>query len=265
VAVWEGVSPEVKEFTIYVAGLTNVFREEYVPGSFIRTATAFRPKELRLNFRREGGEMRFVPPAEWVFRKGLLGHKQPPGKGEDIQKQRELYLKAIAQAQLEWEQAGDAALKRDAVKRALRQIDDSLRDLRRHTGSEQAELEALDEIERGLKELHRQRQDQRKELEKLQGLWLPKKMVFGGDAVPIQIVGSLSPPSAVAILGDRYLTRAGKDPQQVPTIRLHPERKPAGIDFHIDGKVIRATYELQGDMLRIRVGDSELTYQRKPL
>jgi hypothetical protein len=83
--------------------------------------------------------------------------------------------------------------------------------------------------------------------------------------VPIQIVGSLSPPSAVAILGDRYLTRAGKDPQQAPIIRLHPDRKPAGIDFHIGGRVIRATYELQGDTLRIRIGDSELTYQRKPL
>jgi RNA polymerase sigma factor (sigma-70 family) len=267
-AIWEGVPPEVKEFTIYVAGLTNVFREEEIPGMLLRTWTWRSPKELRLHFRREGQEMRFVPPAEWVFREKSLAAqrgKQSPKEAKNYEKQLQLYLKTLSEARLEWEKSGDAALKRDAVKRALRQIDDGLRDLLRHTGSEQAELEALDEIERGLKELRRQRQDQRKELEKLQGLWLPKKLVFGGDAVPIQIVGSLSPPSAVAILGDRYLTRAGKDPKQVPTIRLHPDRKPAGIDFHIGGKVLRATYELQGDTLRIRIGDSELTYQRKPL
>jgi RNA polymerase sigma factor (sigma-70 family) len=177
--------------------------------------------------------------------------KRPPPKAKDYEHQLRHYLKVLSQAQLEWEQSADAALKRDAVTRVLRQIDEGLRDLRRHTGSEQAELEALDEIERGLKELRRQRQDHRQELEK--------------HAVPLPIVGSLSPPSAVAILGDRYLTRAGKDPQQVPTIRLHPDRKPAGIDFHIGGRVLRATYELQGDTLRIRIGDSELTYQRKPL
>jgi RNA polymerase sigma factor (sigma-70 family) len=267
-AIWEGVPPDVKELTIYVAGLTNVFRAEEIPGTLVWTGTWHSPKELRLHFRREGQEMRFVPPAEWVFREkplAALRGKQPPRKAEDVEKQLILYLKALSQAHAELGQAMDAARKRDAVTRALRQIDDGLRALRRHTGSEQAELEALDEIERGLKELRRQRQDQRKALEKLQGLWLPKKLVFGGDAVPIQIVGSLSPPSAVAILGDRFLTRAGKDPQQVPTIRLHPDRKPAGIDFHIGGKVLRATYELQGDTLRIHIGDSALTYQRKPL
>jgi uncharacterized protein (TIGR03067 family) len=114
--------------------------------------------------------------------------------------------------------------------------------------------------------LRRQRQDQRQEREKLQGLWVPKKLEFGGTAVPPELWGgTLSPPSAVAILGDRFLTRASKDPQRVPTIRLHPHRKPAEIEFHIGARVLRATYELQGDTLRIRIGDSTLTYRRHKL
>jgi uncharacterized protein (TIGR03067 family) len=59
----------------------------------------------------------------------------------------------------------------------------------------------------------------------------------------------------VAILGDHFLTRAGKDLERVPTLRLYPHLQPAGIDFRVGGKVIRGVYELQGDTLRICIGD----------
>ena len=299
-ALWADVPADVKALTITVSGLTNTWQREVVPGTKRNssTVTVLR-KVLQLHFRREGKEMRFVPPAEWVFRESpravTSGQQQPPRRAEKAEKMREIYLRALSEAheawirkkaedakiarelylrelseaRAAWEQAGVQEFKKSAIQKALRQIDEGLRDLRRHMGSEQAELRALDEMMRSLellKSLRRLREDQHKGLEKLEGLWMPKKVEFGSSKLPLEILGgSLSPPSAVAILGDRFLTRTGKDLQKIPTIRLHLGRRPAGIDFHVGGKVIRATYELQGETLRIRIGDSELTYQRKQL
>jgi RNA polymerase sigma factor (sigma-70 family) len=265
-AIWPDVSADVQGFTLYVAGLTNRFRVEEVQGLFMLTWTSGRREELRLRFRREGDAMRFVPPAEWIFR--AQREVAPPTERKDEETKRlELYYRHLGLAQAEWERYHKAAaLRKDAVQKAVRQIDEGLRDLRRLTDDERAEMEALDEIERALKDLRWQRQDQRKEREKLQGLWVPKKLEFGATAVPPELWGgTLSPPSAVAILGDRFLTRAGKDPRRVPTIRLDPHSKPARIEFHIGGQIHRATYELQGDTLRIRLGDSTLTYRRQKL
>src|SRR5262249_26263871 len=152
----------------------------------------------------------------------------------------------------EWEEAAEAARRKEAVTKALRFLNESLR---QHAGDEPAERAAADEIERLLKVLRRRQEDRRKELERLQGLWAPKKMEFAGGAVLLEILGpSLKPPSAVAIIGDRFLTRAGTDPERVPTLRVYPGLKPAGIDFRVGGKVIRGVYELQGDTLRICIG-----------
>jgi hypothetical protein len=59
VAFWEGVDPDARGFTIFVSGLSNAWSA---------AGDAVRRKVLKLTFKRAGGGMTQVGPAEWVYR-----------------------------------------------------------------------------------------------------------------------------------------------------------------------------------------------------
>jgi hypothetical protein len=61
IATWEGIDPRVKEFSIYVQGLTNAYRWEDVPGRYkkgdaLGTGRYLSRKTLQLNYWRPGEE-----------------------------------------------------------------------------------------------------------------------------------------------------------------------------------------------------------------
>jgi RNA polymerase sigma factor (sigma-70 family) len=296
VAFWEGVPAGAKHFTLFVSGLSNGWVQMQGPDDK-PGPVAVRRKTLQLNFKRVGDEMRFVPPAQWIYRATQLRAPEVKGerKGKDAEKpapedllqqarDREKVLRQyrswLERKRTEQEQLAARNLKKAALKDVAATIESALEQLREQAGGALTEREALDEIERLVKELRQRRQKQREALDKLQGVWALKKLVSAGGPVPPEVVPlPVAPPSAVAILGDRFLTRAGTDPERVPTLRLHPHLQPAGIDFRVGGKVIRGVYELQGDTLRIGLGDGVtrpagwdprdghtlLIYQRKKL
>jgi RNA polymerase sigma factor (sigma-70 family) len=255
-AIWQGVPPEAKRFTVFVSGLTNGLMVVDRSGSIPPAASELRRKVLQLAFKRHGDRMVFVPPAVWIYRMAQVLPKPPPRTMEQEKAQRELYFKALSEAQAELERAASMALRKEALKRALRQVELGLRELRDQFADPKAEEDALAEVERIAKEFRRQRAQQSKELEKLQGLWLLKKLELAGGPVPPELaLAPLTSPSAVAILGDRFLTRASKQVEKLPRIRVYAETKPHGIDFRIGARIIRGRYELQGDTLRIWIGD----------
>ena len=78
VAMWDDVNPDSNRYSIFVSGLSN--------GWSIDDNKVVRRKTLQLNFRRVGDrylmdsrEIRFVPPAEWMYRATSLA---PPGEEE---------------------------------------------------------------------------------------------------------------------------------------------------------------------------------------
>lgn len=88
VAIWDDVDPDSNRFSIFVSGLSNGWSETdpVKPGG----PPVIRRKTLQLNFRRigdrfqmESSEIRFQPPAEWVYRASDLVPNAPiEEKGE---------------------------------------------------------------------------------------------------------------------------------------------------------------------------------------
>jgi hypothetical protein len=91
VAIWDDVHPDANRYSIFVSGLSNGWSvTDPIPPE---TKPVVRRKTLQLNFRRLGDryqmkseEIRFVPPAQWIYRgsqlevKGLPQAPQPPPK-----------------------------------------------------------------------------------------------------------------------------------------------------------------------------------------
>jgi hypothetical protein len=80
VATWDDINPDANRFSIFVSGLSN--------GWSIDDNKVVRRKTLQLNFRRIGDrylmdsrEIRFVPPAEWLYRASPL--TAPGGKPKE--------------------------------------------------------------------------------------------------------------------------------------------------------------------------------------
>lgn len=76
VAIWDDVSPQVTRYSIFVNGLSN--------GWSVDDRDVVRRKTLQLNFRRVGDQfrqdardIRFVPPAEWIYRASTLKAPEP--------------------------------------------------------------------------------------------------------------------------------------------------------------------------------------------
>lgn len=72
VAIWDDIDPDANRFTIFVSGLSNGWSLAEIPPD---NKQVVRRKTLQLNFKRLGdrnfqhaGEIRFVPPIEWVYR-----------------------------------------------------------------------------------------------------------------------------------------------------------------------------------------------------
>lgn len=88
VAIWEDIDPEANRFSLFVSGLSNGWSLAEIPPD---NKQIVRRKTLQLNFKRLGeryyqrsGEIRFVPPVEWVYRAtnvtvpGELAPAKPP-------------------------------------------------------------------------------------------------------------------------------------------------------------------------------------------
>ena len=84
VAMWDDVNPDSNHYSIFVSGLSN--------GWSMDDNKVVRRKTLQLNFRRVGDryfmdsrEIRFVPPAEWMYRATSMtppGEEEKPKEGE---------------------------------------------------------------------------------------------------------------------------------------------------------------------------------------
>jgi hypothetical protein len=83
VAIWDDVDPESNRYSIFIAGLSNGWSvTDPIPPD---TKPVVRRKTLQLNFRRVGDkyqmrseEIRFVPPAQWLYRGARLEIKGLP-------------------------------------------------------------------------------------------------------------------------------------------------------------------------------------------
>jgi hypothetical protein len=77
VAIWDDVDPDSNRYSIFVSGLSNGWAiTDPIPPD---TKPVVRRKTLQLNFRRLGDrylmrseEIRFVPPAQWIYRGSQL-------------------------------------------------------------------------------------------------------------------------------------------------------------------------------------------------
>jgi hypothetical protein len=72
VAIWDDVPADANRFSIFVSGLSNGYSLAEIPPD---NKQIVRSKTLQLNFKRVGdrfnqqtGDIRFVPPVEWVYR-----------------------------------------------------------------------------------------------------------------------------------------------------------------------------------------------------
>lgn len=89
VAIWDDVDPDSSYYSIFVSGLSNgwaVTDDPDKPGE----KSIVRRKTLQLNFRRLGDryyqkseEIRFVPPAQWIYRGSSLSAPAMPSLTED--------------------------------------------------------------------------------------------------------------------------------------------------------------------------------------
>ena len=84
VAIWDDVNPDSNRYSIFVTGLSNGWSLAEIPPD---NKQVLRRKTLQLNFRRVGDrfyqhadEIRFVPPAEWIYRASPvpMGKSVPP-------------------------------------------------------------------------------------------------------------------------------------------------------------------------------------------
>lgn len=82
VATWDDVDPDANRYSIFVSGLSNGWSED--------DNKVIRRKTLQLNFRRVGDryymdsrEIKFVPPAEWLYRATSFD-KPKAEKKEDV-------------------------------------------------------------------------------------------------------------------------------------------------------------------------------------
>jgi hypothetical protein len=76
VAVWTDVNPDATQFSIFVTGLSNGWSLAEIPPD---NKQVVRRKSLQLNFRKLGdrfyqhsGEIRFLPPEQWLYRASSL-------------------------------------------------------------------------------------------------------------------------------------------------------------------------------------------------
>jgi hypothetical protein len=81
VAIWDDVDPDANYYSIFVAGLSNGWAVTDGPGN----KQVVRRKTLQLNFKRTGDryyqrseEIRFVPPAQWIYRGSQVTVPPPP-------------------------------------------------------------------------------------------------------------------------------------------------------------------------------------------
>jgi hypothetical protein len=94
VATWDDVNPDSNRYSIFVSGLSN--------GWSVDDKDVVRRKTLQLNFRRLGDryhmdsrEIKFVPPAEWIYRASTLAKpdeikpKDEPPKEKEQEKEQE--------------------------------------------------------------------------------------------------------------------------------------------------------------------------------
>jgi hypothetical protein len=89
VAIWDDVDPDSNYYSIFVSGLSNgwaVTDDPDKPGE----KSVVRRKTLQLNFRRIGDrfyqkseEIRFMPPAQWIYRGSSLTIPTLPSASED--------------------------------------------------------------------------------------------------------------------------------------------------------------------------------------
>jgi hypothetical protein len=85
VAIWDDVDPDSNRYSIFVAGLSNGWaRTDPIPPA---KEQVIRRKTLQLNFKRLGDryyqrseEIRFVPPAQWIYRGSQVTMPGLPGK-----------------------------------------------------------------------------------------------------------------------------------------------------------------------------------------
>jgi hypothetical protein len=97
VAIWDDVNPDANRYSIFVSGLSNGWSLAEIPPD---NKQVVRRKTLQLNFKRLGdryyqhsGEIRFVPPTEWIYRASTLVPpsgvlpKEAPKKKEATEKQ----------------------------------------------------------------------------------------------------------------------------------------------------------------------------------
>jgi hypothetical protein len=88
VAIWDDVDPEANSYSIFVSGLSNGWSlTDPIPPE---TKPVVRRKTLQLNFKRVGDkyfqksdEIRFVPPAQWVYRGSQLAVPGLPAAAKD--------------------------------------------------------------------------------------------------------------------------------------------------------------------------------------
>lgn len=89
VAIWDAVDPEANRFSIFVAGLSNGWAlTDPIPPE---TQPVVRRKTLQLNFRRLGDkyyqkseEIKFVGPAQWIYRGAKLTVPGLPGAPKEV-------------------------------------------------------------------------------------------------------------------------------------------------------------------------------------
>ena len=82
VAMWDDINPDSNRYSVFVSGLSN--------GWSVDDNKTVRRKTLQLNFRRLGDrflmdsrEIRFVPPAEWLYRASTIS--APDAKPKEVE------------------------------------------------------------------------------------------------------------------------------------------------------------------------------------
>jgi hypothetical protein len=115
VAVWEGVDPTTRRFSVYVAGLSNGM-VKVVDDSKDPKGEYTRSKTLQLNFKSDGETIQFVAPPQWLYRVRLreedpasaaltivrYEHELEAAKAGlvQVQREREAAKSALARAQM---------------------------------------------------------------------------------------------------------------------------------------------------------------------
>jgi hypothetical protein len=88
VAIWDDVNPDTTRFDIFVTGLSNGWSQTDPVGD--DKQPVIRRKTLQLSFRRPGDryyqgshEIKFMPPAQWIYRASDLKPLDPPVKPKE--------------------------------------------------------------------------------------------------------------------------------------------------------------------------------------